>query len=166
MWVACVQCWRADYNASSDVAEEAVICPKHLANPAIPDRSSCQYGRAPLTGTRVGDALLNSEACYRSIVAAMSEGVVLQDAAGQIVACNASAERILGLTRDQISGRTSFDPRWEATDAHGAPLRGEDHPTMVTLRTGEPQRDVVMGVHRSDGTRAWIRINTQPLNQP
>ena len=43
-------------------------------------------------------ALIESEERYRSIVAAMSEGVVMQDAVGRIIACNDSAERILGLT--------------------------------------------------------------------
>jgi PAS domain S-box-containing protein len=110
--------------------------------------------------------LAESEARYRSIVASMSEGIVLQDAEGRIIECNASAERILGLTRAQMMGLTSLDPRWQATDAAGRPTRGEDHPIRVTLRTGAPQRDVVMGVQRADGTRVWVCVNTQPLFRP
>jgi hypothetical protein len=34
---------------------------------------------------------------------------------------------------------------------------------MVTLRTGQPCRDVVMGVHKPDGTLTWITVNSQPL---
>ena len=37
---------------------------------------------------------------------------------------------------------------------------------MVTLRTGEPVRDVVMGVHRPDGTFAWISVSATPLVHP
>jgi PAS domain S-box-containing protein len=111
-------------------------------------------------------ALIESEERYRSIVTAMSEGIVMQDAQGRIIECNAAAERILGLTRDQMMGLTSLDPRWQATDAEGRPTRGEEHPVRVTLRTGEPQRDVVMGVRRAEGSRAWVRINTQPLFRP
>lgn len=114
----------------------------------------------------VTEALIDSEERYRSIVTAMSEGVVMQDAAGRIIECNASAERILGITREQMMGLTSLDPRWRATDANGLPTRGEDHPIRVTLRTGEPQRGVVMGVQRGDGSRVWVRINTQPLFRP
>ena len=104
----------------------------------------------------IESALLESEERYRSIVTAMSEGIVVQDASGRIIECNASAERILGMTRDQMMGLTSLDPRWQATDANGAATRGEDHPIRVTLRTGEPKRGVVMGVQRSDGTRVWV----------
>ena len=34
---------------------------------------------------------------------------------------------------------------------------------MVTLRTGEPQHDVVMGIRRPDGALVWISVNSQPL---
>jgi PAS domain S-box-containing protein len=36
---------------------------------------------------------------------------------------------------------------------------------MVTLRTGRPCTDVVMGVHKPDGTLTWITVNAQPLLQ-
>ncbi len=122
--------------------------------------------RTPSEVERVAEALIESEERYRSIVTAMSEGIVMQDAQGRITACNASAERILGLTRDQMMGLTSFDPRWQATDADGAPIRGEDHPIPITLRTGEPLHDVVMGVRHADGSRVWVLVNTQPLFRP
>jgi PAS domain S-box-containing protein len=111
-------------------------------------------------------ALQESEERYRSIVAVMEEGVVLQLADGTIAACNASAQRILGLCSDEMSGRTSFDPRWQAIHEDGSPFSGEDHPAMVTLRTGQPQSDVIMGVRRSDGSLAWISINSQALCRP
>ena len=104
-----------------------------------------------------------SEDRYRSLVAAISEGVVLQAADGSVLACNPAAEEILGLSRDQIVGRTSLDPRWRAIHPDGTAFSGAEHPAMVTLRTGEPQRNVPMGVHKPDGTLTWIAINTQPL---
>ena len=88
---------------------------------------------------RVSEALLesalrDSEERYRSIVTAMSEGVVLQDAAGRIIECNASAERMLGLSREEMLGRTSLDPRWQATDAAGGPMAAR------TIRSSSPWR--------------------------
>ena len=111
-------------------------------------------------------ALVDSEERYRSIVTAMSEGVVLQDADGRIIACNESTERILGLSRDQIMGLTSFDPRWQAIHEDGSPTTGHDHPIVVTRRTGQTQSNVVFGVHRPDGTLVWVSVNTQPLYHP
>jgi serine/threonine-protein kinase len=111
------------------------------------------------------EALRQSEERYRSVIAAMQDGIVLLDADGSIRACNAAAERILGLSAAQLTGRTPHDPRWRAIHEDGAPFPGELHPPMVTLRTGRPCTDVVMGVHKPDGTLTWITVNAQPLLQ-
>ncbi|MBW4615870.1 MAG: PAS domain S-box protein [Desmonostoc vinosum HA7617-LM4] len=111
-------------------------------------------------------ALERSETRYRSVIAAMAEGVVLQDAHGAICASNASAEEILGLSLDQMMGRTSIDSLWRTIHEDGSPFLGEQHPAMVTLRTGEPCQNVIMGVHKPQGSMAWISINTQPLVHP
>lgn len=111
-------------------------------------------------------ALQESENRYRSVVTVMSEGVVLQQSDGQITACNSSAERILGLTQDQMMGCTSIDPRWQTIHEDGTSFPGEMHPAMVTLRTGEPQSQVVMGIYKPDGSLTWISINSQPLFRP
>jgi PAS domain S-box-containing protein len=111
-------------------------------------------------------ALKESEIRYKSMIAALSEGVVLQAASGEIITCNASAERILGLTKEQMIGRASIDPRWRAIKEDGSAFPGEEHPSMITLRTGQAQHNVMMGVHKPDNSLTWISINTQPLCQP
>jgi diguanylate cyclase (GGDEF)-like protein/PAS domain S-box-containing protein len=107
-----------------------------------------------------------SEARYRSVIAALSEGIVVLDADGHIRTCNASAEQILGIPAAQLLQRTSFDLVWAAIHEDGSPFPAETHPAMVTLRTGVPQTNVIMGVHKPDGTLTWIAINTQPLGEP
>ena len=107
-----------------------------------------------------------SQERYHSLFTAMAEGVVLQAADGAIVACNAAAERILGLSTDQMMGRTSVDPRWKAIHEDGSPFPGETHPAMVTLRTGQPCSGVVMGVRKPEGSLTWVSINAQPIFHP
>ncbi len=104
-----------------------------------------------------------SEERYASVIAAMAEGVTLQDTEGVICASNSSAERILGLSADQMMGRSSLDPRWHTIYEDGSLFPGDQHPAMVTLRTGEPCRNVTMGVAKPDDRLTWISINTQPL---
>jgi diguanylate cyclase (GGDEF)-like protein/PAS domain S-box-containing protein len=106
------------------------------------------------------------ETNYQSVVMALNSGVVLQTADGIIQIANASAERILGLSGDQLRGRTSLDPRWHCIHEDGTPFPGETHPAMVTLQTGEPCIDVMMGVHTPDDRLTWIIITTQPLFRP
>lgn len=108
-------------------------------------------------------ALRDSRGRLASIVTSLDEGLVLHGADGAILECNAAAERVLGLTAAQIAGRDSLDPRWRAVHEDGAPYPGETHPAMVALRTGQPQRDRLMGVQRSDGSLVWIAINAEPV---
>jgi PAS domain S-box-containing protein len=112
------------------------------------------------------DALRESEARYRAIVTTMTEGVVLQGQDGSIQTCNSAAERILGLTIEQLAGRRSVDPEWRAIHEDLTPFPGETHPAMVTLQTGKPVFNVVMGVHKPDNTLTWILVNSQPVFQP
>ncbi|MEA5514205.1 diguanylate cyclase domain-containing protein [Nodularia sp. UHCC 0506] len=114
---------------------------------------------------RMEEALRESEKRYRSVISTIAEGIVLQQADGSISACNESAERILGLTADQMMGRTSIDPRWRAIHEDGTSFPYETHPFMITLRTGEPQFNVIMGVYKPDDSLSWISINSQPLFQ-
>ncbi|MEG4341232.1 diguanylate cyclase domain-containing protein [Microcoleus sp. D3_18_C2] len=109
--------------------------------------------------------LQESEERYRSVITSMTEGVVLQLADGQITTCNASAGRILGLTPEQLMGRTSIDLDWRTVHEDGSPFPCQQHPAMITLRTGKPLSNVVMGIHKSDKTLTWISINSQPLFQ-
>jgi PAS domain S-box-containing protein len=111
----------------------------------------------------VEEALRKSEERQRKIVSVLAEGIVLQEASGVIISCNPSAEKILGLSAEQIIGRTSLDSRWQAMHEDGSPFLGNQHPAMHTLQTGEPCTNVIMGVGRPDGELVWISINTKPL---
>ena len=90
-------------------------------------------------------------------------GVVFQNATGSIIAANPAAETILGLTLDEMQGRTSVDPRWKAIHEDGSDFPGETHPAMVALRTGHLVKGVIMGVYdpRRDQHR-WIEIDAFP----
>jgi eukaryotic-like serine/threonine-protein kinase len=109
------------------------------------------------------ERLRESELRYRSVVASLDEGIVLLDGDGTFVGCNSSAERILGLSADEIVGRTNVDPRWVTISEDGSPFPQQNYPVTVTLRTGQPCSNVVMGVYKPDGTLNWISINSQPL---
>lgn len=100
---------------------------------------------------------------HLSVFTAVTEGLMLQEASGQIVACNASAEAILGLSPEQMMGQISLNPDWQAIHEDGTPFIQEDYPTQVTLRTGKPQTNVVMGVRKPNGNLTWIAVNSQPI---
>ncbi len=102
-------------------------------------------------------------AALAGLLRSTSEGVVFQDLDGRIIASNEQADRILGLTEDELHGQTSNDRAAETVRQDGSPFPGEEHPAMVALATGTSQRDVVMGVRRPGGEVRWISVGSEPL---
>ncbi len=88
-------------------------------------------------------------------------GIVVQNQDGEIIDCNPEAERLLGLTREQINGRHSVDPRWRAIREDGSDFPGEEHAISRTLRDGEPRHNEVIGIHTPDGRTRWLLVNTR-----
>ncbi len=120
-----------------------------------------------VTRERLTESLLGEgDARLRAVVDGLIEGVVMQDAGGRVYACNPRAEALLGLTADQMMGRTSMDPNWRAVRGDGSPFPGAEHPAVLALRSGTPVLNTLMGVHTPDGTLRWIEINANPLFRP
>jgi diguanylate cyclase (GGDEF)-like protein/PAS domain S-box-containing protein len=105
----------------------------------------------------------DSEERYRTLFETVAQGVVYQDAAGRITSANPAAQRILGLTLDQMKGRESIDPRWQAVREDGSPFPGDEHPAMVALRSGAPVHQVVMGVQAPGRGCTWLLVNATPV---
>jgi diguanylate cyclase (GGDEF)-like protein/PAS domain S-box-containing protein len=101
---------------------------------------------------------------YRSVLEALEEGVVVQDASGVIIAWNAAAERILGLRTEELAGRSSTDGGWGLVREDGSPMPGEELPAMQTLRTRRPLRGVLVGAHRPEGELRWLSVSSAPVD--
>jgi len=100
---------------------------------------------------------------YTKLFQSMSDGVVYHSSSGEIVHYNQAACTILGMTGDQLLGKTSLDENWRSIHEDGSEFKGENHPVMVTLRTGEPVTGVTMGVFDNQlNDYRWISIISIP----
>ena len=109
------------------------------------------------------EALLHSEARYRSLIAELQIGVILQGPAAEIILSNKKALELLGLTADQLLGKTSFDPDWNVTHPDGTPFPGPSHPVPMAIASRKPVHNVVMGVYRTTTqNRIWLQVNATP----
>ncbi len=120
-----------------------------------------------LARRRQAEALQASERRFRGLFLTTPWGIVYQDATGLITHANPAAERMLSLSPAQMQGRTSQYPQWRSVRKDGSPFPGEEHPSMVALRTGKVQEDVVMGVYnpRRKGY-TWLNVNAVPQFKP
>jgi diguanylate cyclase (GGDEF)-like protein/PAS domain S-box-containing protein len=97
---------------------------------------------------------------------AMTAGLLVQDLDGTIVFANPAAQALFGLTLEQIKGRSSLDESWTVVREDGTPWPHDTRPSLVSMRTGEPQRDQVMGLTNPQGDLRWLAINAVPMRDP
>jgi PAS domain S-box-containing protein len=120
-----------------------------------------------ITGRKQAEAALaDTEEHWRSIIDSANEGVLVYDPALNITGANLAAERILGLPRGEILGAPGFTSLLPCVREDGSPLPPQDRPTRVTLRTGEPQTGMVVGIRRPGGAITWLSVNTAFLRRP
>lgn len=107
--------------------------------------------------------LRESEELYRNLFETMAQGVVYQNAKGEIISANSAAEQILGLSIDQMKGRKSIDPEWKALDRDGNELSGDKHPAMIALNTGKRVENFIQGIYNPMiDDYIWILVNSVP----
>ncbi|MDO8915852.1 MAG: PAS domain S-box protein [Coriobacteriia bacterium] len=110
-------------------------------------------------------ALRESEERYRSVVSVLREGIILQDADGRLLTFNDAAADIFHIGAKDVLGETSISRDWGTIREDGTDLPSEEHPSMVTFRTGRPCDQVLVGVRGPSGVR-WIEVNTEPMIRP
>jgi diguanylate cyclase (GGDEF)-like protein/PAS domain S-box-containing protein len=110
-------------------------------------------------------ALLNSEQSYRSLLDNLSSGVVVHAPDTSILLSNPMAATLLGLTRDQLLGKTAMDPEWCFLDDDGTLMPTKDYPVNRVLDSGERLQNYVVGVRRSDRSEpTWMLCNAYPMH--
>lgn len=78
----------------------------------------------------------------------LPNGIDIVASAGQFISSNVRAQQILGLTRAQLHGRSFMDSTWRIGHEDGIQLPHLDHPSLITLCTGEALSGVITGVIR------------------
>lgn len=136
------------------------------ANPELDERGAVERVIISFTDVSLAQRSLRAhEAMYQSVFRSMSEGLVIHNMDGTIRAANAAAERVLGLSVEQMTGRSPMDPRWRLVRTDGTPVGSDVIPSEVTTRTGVASQAIV-GVHRPGGDLAWLDVHADPLREP
>lgn len=110
------------------------------------------------------EALRESEERYKSLIHRIQAAVVVHDGDTKIIASNPKAQELLGLTEDQVLGKTAMDPDWKFIRADGERLPLEEYPVNQVVATQQPLRDLTFGVYRPDKSDVvWVLVNADPV---
>jgi PAS domain S-box-containing protein len=99
-----------------------------------------------------------------AVLAAVGDGITVQDAEGRIEYANLGAARMVGCASEaelRDAGAEELRQRFEVSDADGEPVSGERMPGRVAIARGEPSEALLS--YRSAGERRWVRIRSTPL---
>ena len=109
-------------------------------------------------------ALRESEARNRTLVAALTEGVMMVDREGGLLSINDSAREIFGTRLEDWLARR--DTVSFLADDQGKALAEADHPLVRAFATGEAQRHRLIRLERGPDDTLWLLVNIQPLKDP
>lgn len=107
-------------------------------------------------------ALRRAERHFESVVTAMDAGVVVFDPDGVMTSANPTAWRIF---EGVAEGTAPFAADIPVFDQDGQPIVGEQNAIQLTIASGAPQTDHVIGIDRQDGRRLWLSMSVRLLNQ-
>ena len=97
---------------------------------------------------------------HRTVIAALDQGLVVQDEDGTVTAMNPRAGEILGISDDDVRDRLWRGHGWELLRADGTIGEPADLPGIKALTLGEPVRGQVLGVRRPGRPVIWISANS------
>ncbi|WP_343426524.1 PAS domain S-box protein [Candidatus Amarolinea dominans] len=120
-----------------------------------------------ITRARLYTQVRESEERFRTLIADLHVGVLLQGPASEILLCNQQALDLLGLTESQLLGKNSLDADWDVIHEDGSPFPAPTHPVSRAIASRRPVNDVLMGVYRPDTqSRIWLLVNADPQLHP
>ena len=109
---------------------------------------------------RAEEALRKSQEEYRSLLQNIHVGVVVHAPDSKILFSNSSASQLLGLTSDQLRGKTAIDEAWSFVREDGTRMPVEEYPVNQVLATKTPITNVILGIVRPDRERpTWVQCN-------
>jgi len=113
---------------------------------------------------KVEKVLRESEGQLQSLVKNIQAAVVVHDSDTKIVASNTKAQELLGLTEDQMLGKTSIDPYWKFLGDDRTALPLDKFPVNKVLTSQQPLIDFIVGIQRPDKKElVWVLVNAVPV---
>ena len=100
----------------------------------------------------------------KRLINSLHVGVLLQGPQAEILFSNEAAVNMLGLTEDELYGRSSFHPEWNVIYEDGSPFPGSAHPVPTAIKTKKSVSNIIMGVYRPvTKDRIWLLVNAEPF---
>ena len=100
---------------------------------------------------------------HKNLFNNMSHGIVYVNPEGIVLDINQSCLDILGVTKDQMMGKSIYSPNWKPVHEDYTLVQLDEHPTKLAVKLNKPVRNRVIGVFSSKkDDYIWLRVNSIP----
>ncbi len=107
---------------------------------------------------------LDQQNYYETTLDNMLAGIVVHDFNTKIKYCNKQAEKILGLSLEQMMGKKAIDSVWSFIHENGELMKHEKYPVNLVISTNKPLNSYVLGINRADRDFVtWVMVNGTPI---
>ncbi|WP_330359765.1 PAS domain-containing protein [Solemya pervernicosa gill symbiont] len=112
---------------------------------------------------RAEEKIRASEAKLKNLVDNLSAGIVVHAPDTSITMSNNRASELLGLTIEQMMGKTDIDPAWHFIDKDHQPLPLESYPVNLVKSSDTTLKDMLVGVNKPGHEKTvWVLVNGFP----
>lgn len=122
------------------------------------------YGIEITQSKKINEEILKSRQLTTSVIQNAAVGIIVQGPQSEFLEYNKSACEMLGLTEDQMIGKSSFHPHWKVVHLDGSEFKAEEHPVPQVIKNLIPVKNVTMGVHRPlTNDLVWLLVDAIPV---
>ncbi|MBD3883653.1 PAS domain S-box protein [Phormidium tenue FACHB-886] len=149
-----IQCW-LEVNAYPSAAGVAVYF-----------RDVTERKQAEAERERLLRELELEHARFEAVLQQMPAGVMIADAvSGKLILTNEQAKQLVGYGYEQSLELEEYAPAipFEAFRADGQIYASEEYPLVRSLQMGEVVTHEEMELHREDGSRVFLNVNSAPI---
>jgi PAS domain S-box-containing protein len=113
---------------------------------------------------KIQKEILESKQLVQQIIENIAVGVLVQGPDSEIIKNNEAACEMLGISQDQLLGKTHFDANWKAIHPNGKEFKSDEHPVPKSIKEMRRIEGIVMGIFRPiQKDLVWLLVDAIPV---
>jgi diguanylate cyclase (GGDEF)-like protein/PAS domain S-box-containing protein len=109
------------------------------------------------------ECIRNERDQFEKILKTLSEGLIIYNKDGLIKDINEAALSMLGITKEQAVGQPYYCQDFAFIDENDNSLSRDDMTVCRVLKTGIPEKNVIRGIRKRNGSALWFTESVIPL---
>lgn len=110
------------------------------------------------------EEIIKNRQLLNSIIENVAVGILVQGPNSEIIENNKAACEMLGLSQNQLLGKTSYDEHWKVIHLDGTEFKSDEHPVPKAIKQLKPIKNIVMGVFRPvTNDLVWLLVDAIPV---